>query len=342
MMWLSHAVCTLLFAAADPPDWLERAVDSVLDPASYGFWGLQSNVFGLLAVILVSLICGAVGSLVVGNRMAFFSDALAHTAFAGISVGFLVALFVGVLDRPGAFFDWATPIMVVFGILVGLAIAYVRETTALSSDTVIGVFFAGAMGFGAMLLTSIRQMGNFLNPEDFLFGAPATVRSGNLQVLFVLTVLTAAVLGLLYNQLLFTTFNPSLARSRRVWVRLCNYLFIALLALIINICLRTVGALLINALLIVPAATACNLCRNLRQLFWVTVGVCLAVGVSGYLLAWRLRVVFPDGRKLSFGAGGTIVVLSVVLFFLSLAVAAARRRGNRRPGGQPLKTPAAP
>jgi zinc transport system permease protein len=342
MIALSNVIFSFVLAVADEADWLERTIDWVLtliphDP--YGVWSLRTTTIGLLAVILVSLICGGVGSLVIGNRMAFFSDALAHTAFAGISLGFVTALLLGFLNRSGDFFDWATPIMVVFGVLVGLAIAYVRDQTGLASDTVIGVFFAGAMGFGAMLLQGIGQLGRYFNPEDFLFGSPATIRSLHLQVLLVLAVLTAVVLGVLSNQLLFTTFNPSLARSRRVRVRLCNYLFIALLAIIINICLRTVGALLINALLIVPAATACNLCRNLRQMFWMTVGLSLAVGVSGYVLALHLRVPLSHGTHLSFGAGGTIVVLSVLLFFLSLAVAAGRRRGSRSPGQPALKTP---
>ncbi len=335
MTWL------LYLGALPDPDWLERAVQWVLglfphDP--YGFFGIQATVFGLLAVILVSLICGGVGSLVVGNRMAFFSDALAHTAFAGISLGFLTALFVGVLDR-GDFFKLATPIMVVFGILIGLGIAYVSERTSLANDTIIGVFFAGAMGFGAMLLKGISQLGRYFNPEDFLFGSPGTVDSLDVLILFVLAVVTAVLLGLLYNQLLFTTFNPSLARSRRVWVRLGSYLFIALLAVIVNVCLRTVGALLINALLIVPAATAANLSRNLRQMFWITVGLSLTVGVVGYVLAYHLKVPMPHGSQpLTFGSGGMIVVLSVVLFFGSLALAAfQRRRGSPTPADPPEK-----
>jgi zinc transport system permease protein len=319
----------------------------VIGPAPYTFFDSRSNLLGLLAVILVSLICGCVGALVVGNRMAFFCDALAHTAFAGISLGFLTALSVGVFEQGGDFFAWALPIMVVFGVLVGLAINYVRDNTALSSDTVIGVFFAGATGFGVMLLKGISQLGRYFNPEDFLFGSVLSVRAWHVELLFVLAVLTAGVLGLLYNQLLFTTFNRSLARSRRVWVRLCNYVFIGLLALIINLCLWTVGVLLINALLVVPAATASNLCRNLRQMFWVTVALSLGVGVSGHVLAYHLRVPLSGSREpLTFGSSGTIVVLSVVLFFLSLALTVwQRRRGvkEKAPGaGEPAcQTPAA-
>ena len=218
---ISLTAIYLLFAQASPyDDWLVRAIDGFIQaahPAPYSFLDSAPNILGLIAVILVSLVCGAVGSLVVGNRMAFFSDALAHTAFAGIALGFLTAILAGAVGRD--FFDWATPIMVVFGILVGLGIAYVQERTSLASDTVIGVFFAGAIGFGAMLLQGIAGLGIFYNAEDFLFGSVVTITPRDVKVLVLLAALTAAALALLYNQLLFTTFNPSLARSRRIPVR---------------------------------------------------------------------------------------------------------------------------
>jgi zinc transport system permease protein len=325
-------------SAADS-DWLERAIDTFCEqfrphdhPEFTTYLNMYSTVSGLLAILLVALVCGAVGSLVIGNRMAFFSDALAHCAFAGISLGFLTALFTGALQNGRVnFFDWATPIMVGFGITVGIAIAFVREKTSLSSDTVIGVFFAGAMGFGAMLLQGIAQFGkHYFEPEKFLFGTASAVSSSDLKLLFVLVLLTGVVLSFLYNQLLFTSFNPSLARTRRVPVRLCSYLFIVLLAIIINLCLKTVGALLINALLIVPAATAGNLVRNLRQMFWVTIGLAVTVGVTGHALSYHLRPRLPDGSRLQFGVGGLVVVLSVLLFFASMALVSLRRALNRK------------
>src|SRR5207248_6381394 len=159
----------------------------------------------------------------------------------------------------------------------GLGIAYVRERTALASDTVIGVFFAGAIGFGAMLFKALNAR-SYMTPENFLFGDPTYVSTVDLLALLVLTLLTGAVLAWIYNQLVFTSFNASLARSRRFSMRLCNYLFIVLLAVIVNLSLKTVGALLINALLVVPAATAGNLSRNLRQMFWLSLGLSLFVG----------------------------------------------------------------
>lgn len=313
----------------DPTQWLEAAIKAVtrLAPART-FLSYDFNVSGLLAVILVCLICGAVGSLVVGNRMAFFSDALAHCAFAGVALGLLIGVFVGA-RKDSDFYRWGLPVMMVgFGAMVGLGIAFVREKSALASDTVIGVFFAGAIGFGAMFFKLLNTQ-TFLSPEMFLFGDPLRVDRQNLFVLLVLTLVVFGVISWVFNPLVFTSFNVSLARSRRVRVRLCNYVFIVLLALIVNLCLTTVGALLINGMLIVPAATASNLCRNMRQLFLTTVALSLLVGVLGPWLSWEVAIKNPSGGDpIYFGWTGTIVVLGVLLFAVSLFVG-PRVRGKQ-------------
>jgi zinc transport system permease protein len=288
------------------------------------FWLDPLNTRPLIALVLVSLCCGAVGSLVVGSRMAFFSDALAHCAFAGVSVGFV--LFDLILVRLGLagkddFWDWVTPIMLAFGALIGCGIAYIRGRTTLASDTVIGVFFAGAIGLAAMLNRLFRRRELF-NLEDFLFGNPATVQPVHLYLLAGLVVLTFVTMALLYNKLLLDNFNSSLALSRRVPVFLCRYLFIVLLAVLVNLCLRFVGVMLINALLIVPAATAINCTRNLRQLFWLTVALSLFVPLAGQWLSWEVAVRYD----VDLGIPGTVVMVCVGLFLLSLVVGPAAGR----------------
>jgi zinc transport system permease protein len=311
--------------------WIEQAfiaLASLFPPDS--ILGNPAIIRGLFAVILVCIVCGAVGSLVVGNRMAFFSDALAHSAFAGVALGLLTGLVTGALRQRGFFTHVGIPlIMVGFGVLVGIGIVYVRERTTLASDTVIGVFFAGAIGFGAMLIQAIGS-NSFLSPESFLFGSPATVVPEDFVSLLVLTVVTLITLVWLYNSLVLSSFNASLARSRQIPLRLFNYLFIILLALIVNLTLKAVGALLINALLIVPAATAGNLSRNLRQMFWLSLGLSLSSGILGALLASSIPLRDPMGgsRPLYFGWGGTIVVVSVLLFFVSMVIG-PRLRGSR-------------
>ncbi|HYT94296.1 MAG TPA: metal ABC transporter permease [Gemmataceae bacterium] len=308
--------------------WLDKLILDIANLFPDGsYLSSNFNLAGLLAVILVSLICGAVGSLVVANRMAFFSDALAHCAFAGVALGLLLGLVSGA-TREEEVRPYVTLVMIVFGVAVGLGIAFVRESTLQSSDTVIGVFFAGSLGLGAIFL-KIGEAHKYYPPEDFLFGDLVFVRGHDLIVLFVLVVVTLAVLAWLYNDLVIVNFNRSLALSRRVRVRLCNYAFIILLALIVNLCLKSVGVLLINALLIVPAATGALVSRNLRQLFWWSVGLCVLAGIGGHWLSWELQYQGADGRPKMLGQSGSIVLLSVLLFFGTLSTRAILRAVRR-------------
>jgi zinc transport system permease protein len=313
--------------------WLDRAIDdlSLCFPEG-SFFRFSASLKGLFALILVCLCCGAVGSLVVGGRMAFFSDALAHCAFAGVSIGFLAYAFLAPSGQKGEnFWQWATPIMIAFGILVGCGIVYIRGQTGLASDTVIGVFFSGSVGLAAAI-QKLAQNRQLFSMEEFLFGNPVYVSGADLIALCFLLVLTVVVLVWVYNALLLGSFNRSLALSRRLPVRLANYVFVILLAVVVNLCLRAVGVMLINALLIVPAATAFNLSRNMRQLFWRTMLLSIAVTLAGEFVQWEAKARFD----IDLGIPGTIVLLSVALFFLSLLVvwrqrAVAERKRAKAP-----------
>ena len=297
--------------------WLDQILNSFAANFSEGsFFNQVFNLRAMLALALVSLTCGAVGSMVVGSRMAFFSDALAHCAFAGVSLGYVIfELFILGARPKEEFWEWVTPIMVIFGIAVGAGIAYVRGQTGLASDTVIGVFFAFSLGFAAMLKNIINDRSVF-SLEDFLFGDPLFVSASEILYMAGLAVFTWVFLFFFYNRMVFSSFNSSLALSRRYPVNLLYYLFVILLALIVNLCLRYVGVLLINALLIVPAATAFNLGRNLREVFWITVLLSVFVCLAGLGASWELQV--RSGIK--FGVSGTIVMLGVGLFFCSMIV----------------------
>lgn len=299
--------------------WINELVNAICQTVGFYFprsiYTFGPNVNALLAIILISVVCGSVGSLVVGNRMAFFSDALAHCAFAGVGLG----LLIGLLTNTGKdwFEIWITPIMIVFGALLGLGIALVREKTSQANDTIIGVFFAGAIGLGAVFLKA-GMARRYMPPENFLFGDLVSLKAEHLVELSLLSVGVLALLLLMYNSLVFASFSPTLARSRGIPLRVQSYIFIILLALIVNLCLKTVGVLLINAFLIVPAATAANVCRNMRQLFPVAIGLCLFAGVTGQNLSWNIgnwtREAFVPGES------GAIVVVAVGLYFLSILI----------------------
>lgn len=300
---------------SSPEHWLDGLLNSLAGQFPEGsFLNQAFNLRALLALGFVALACGGVGSLVVGNRMAFFSDALAHCAFAGVSLGYVLfeVFLLGVRPKE-EFWQWVTPIMVVFGVGVGAGIAYVRSQTGLASDTVIGVFFAFSLGFAAMLKNIINDRSVF-SLEDFLFGDPLFVSAPEIIYIACLAVVSWVFLFLFFNPLVFSSFNTSLALSRKIHVTLLYYLFVMMLALIVNLCLRYVGVLLINALLIVPAATAFNLGRDLRGVFWYTVIISLFVCLGGLGASWELQI----RTGVRFGVSGTIVMLSVFLFFLSM------------------------
>ena len=310
-----------------PVEWIDQLVAGLADIAGTQLFIVK----GVLVLLFVCTLCGMVGSMVVGNRMAFFSDAMAHSAFAGVALGFLSVAFL-VEDRKAsdALASWLVPlVMVLFGTLVGAGMVYVREQTSLAADTVIGVFFAFAIGFGAMLFRVLRDISTF-NPESFLFGSLLFVSPTDLLFLFVLVFLVGGLFAWRYNDLVFASFSPSLARTRRVSLRLNNYLFIILLALVVNLSIRAVGALLINALLVVPAAAASNVARNLRQMFWLTVLFCVGSGLLGFYLSTAVSVSIGGGAPVKFGPSGTIVVVCVGIFAFTAVVAGLRRRSPAR------------
>jgi zinc transport system permease protein len=317
-------------------EWIARLIHTIVEAAPEGtFFNNSWNVCALFALLLVAICCGSVGALVVGGRMAFLSDGLAHSSLAGVSIGFVLFQVFLAGHRPGdEFWSWVTPTMIVFGLLVGVAIVSVRERTGLSTDVVIGIVFAGSAGLAATLRKIFRNRALFVL-EDFLFGQPGLATPSELLALICVTVLTLIFLVWGYNLLLLSAFNHSLALSRRVPVRLVNYLFVALLAVLVNLCLRIVGAMLIGALLVVPAATAMNVSRNLRQLFGWTLILSLGVCLLGlFIPTWVNNATYRAGSRVEIGVPGTIVMLSVFLFFVSMLVGPwwrARRATAMRP-----------
>ena len=284
------------------------------------FFNSPLNVCALLAILLTGLACGSVGGLVVGNRMAFFSDALAHCAFAGVALGILFCLIAQVPQEQ--FRHWITPVMVGFGVVIGLLIAWVRDRTGLANDTVIGVFFAFAVGLGAVFMKLASQRIRVFNPESFLFGDPLLATPLDLLYLTCLLALCFAFLLRFYNEMILTSVSPSLALSRNIRVTLLRYLFVLLLGLLVNLCLQVAGILLINGLLIVPAAAAANLSRNLRQFFRWTIAITVAAGLGGQWLSWEISNRFD---RTDLGITGPIVVLCCAAFFLSMILGRSRQ-----------------
>lgn len=259
----------------------------------------------LLAVLLLAPMTAALGVSVITFRMAFFSDAIGHSAFAGVAIGLLLSL---------------DPLftMPAFGVLVGLCIMAVRRGSLLSADTSIGIVFSAVVAFGLAVVS--RAPGMSRSMTQFLYGDILTVSPAELGFLALLlpVLLVFAVVG--FNRLLLVALNPVMARAHGVRVAIWQYAFAAQLSLVVMLAVRAVGVLLVTALLIVPAATARHLARTAGGMFWWAQAVALFSGVSGLLLSAQ--------PWLGTASGATIILVSCACFLLSALW--ARRQGHRR------------
>lgn len=260
----------------------------------------------LLGLLLVAPMAAAMGVQVINFRMAFFADAIGHSAFAGVALGLIFAV------SP----SWTMPL---FGLAVGLAIMALQRRSSLSTDTVIGVVFAAVMAFGLAMVSRDRGVARDL--QRFLYGDILTITEPELLVLglLFLTVMVFQAWG--YNRLLYVSLNPVVASVHRVPVALCQYLFAGLLALVVMFSVWAVGVLLVTALLIVPAAAARNFARSAGSMFWWSLLISITAAVAGLLVSAQ------DWARTA--TGPTVVLCGFVWFLASQVVATFRRRGAR-------------
>jgi zinc transport system permease protein len=245
----------------------------------------------LLAVLLVSPLFGILGTMVVNNRMAFFSDTIGHSALTGIAVG----VIFGMQDPL-----WA---MVIFSILLAVGISLVKGSLEASTDTVIGVFSATAVALGIVLLS---RGGGFTRYSNFLIGDLLSVAPRDLVLLAVLLGLIIVFWFMLFNKLLLVSVNPSLALSRGVRVRWLETVFCVIMAVVVTVSIQWVGILIINSLLVLPAAAARNITRNMRQYHLCSLLITIISGIAGLVASYYWGT-----------ATGATIVLFAALFYIA-------------------------
>jgi zinc transport system permease protein len=279
---------------------LERGVKAFL-PEGWQRYSFMHRA--ILECLLIAPMCAAMGVKVVNFRMAFFSDAISHSAFAGVAFGFLLHEAVKQFN-----FDPRIA-MVVFGMMVGLGIAMVRRKTDLSNDTVIGVFFSTVVAVGIAIITSFPQ--HSAEFPKYLYGSILTLDAADLYLSAVLALAMLVFMVFSFNSLMLMGLNDELAHSRGLKVKAYDYLFAVLLALVIMALIRTAGILLVTALLVVPAAAARNLARSMSSMFWWATAIALVSSVAGTMAS------FSDALG-NIGTGAVIVIAAAAMFAMSL------------------------
>ena len=243
----------------------------------------------LLGVLLVTPIFGLLGTMIVNNRMAFFSDSLGHSALTGIAIGVILGI-----ENP----IWS---MLFFSVLITIAILVVKEANTASTDTIIGVFSSTAVALGIVILS---RNGGFTKYSVYLIGDLLSISPSDLLTLGIVFVVVIALWVVIFNKLLLASMNQSLASSRGINVRLYEYLFAMIMAVIVTISIQWVGILIISSLLILPAASSRNIAKNMRQYHVYSVLIALISGVSGLILSYFWGT----------ATGATIVLISSVFF----------------------------
>lgn len=267
-------------------------IETVL-PFSFARFDFMKNA--LLAVLLVTPLFGMLGTMAVNNKMAFFSDALGHSALTGIAIG--VALGIG------------DPLvcMLTFGIVFGLAIRKVKSGTKASSDTVISVFSSVSMALGIVILSG---SGGFAKYSSYLIGDILTVSPAYVGLMAVVLAGTYIVWCFIYNDLLLLSVNPSLSASRGIKNALTENIFVVILAVAVMLSIKQIGILTTNSLLILPAAAARNVSSNSRQYLVLSTVISLFCGIAGLVIS------FYAGTA----AGATMVLIAAAVYFVTYFV----------------------
>lgn len=252
----------------------------------------------LLAVILISPLFALLGCMVINNQMAFFSEAIGHAALTGIAIGILAGL-----GNP----IWS---MIVVAVLLAFAITFLRHRSAASADTIIGLVMSFAVALGVVLLS---RGGGFAKYSGYLIGDILTITPA--EIAGAAAMLAGGILlwVFLFNRFFLTFLNRPLAKSRGINVWLAEGIFSAAVAIVVTVSIPWIGLLVINSLLILPAAAARNLARNLAQYHALAVGISLISGILGLIGSYYWNT----------ASGATIVLVAMFFFVISLAV---RRR----------------
>lgn len=274
-------------------------MDSLLfAPLAYPFM-----VRGLLAVVMVGVVCAAVGTYVVLRGMAFFGDALAHAILPGLAVGYLISG-----RARGPLFWWG----LLTAVLTAIAIGAVGKRTQMKEDTAIGIIFAGMFALGIALISTVRSYA--VDLAHFLFGDVLSVATGDLVLIAIFGGLVLLTIAAFFKEFLVLSFDPVLAATLRLPATLLHYLLLILIAVAVVVSLRTVGVALMVAMLVTPAATAYLLTRRLLPMMALAAFIGALSGVVGLYLSYYVSV----------ASGAAIVLVCTALFLLALLFAPGR------------------
>ena len=256
---------------------------------------LQYNFMknALLAVLLLAPLFGLTSTMIVTGRMSFFSDALGHSAFTGIAIGSLFGIVA------------PTYAAVIFCVVFALLFCYVRSKSNQAADTLIGVFSSTAVALGIFVATLGGE--SFTKYNKYLIGDILSVTPSQIGVLALVVVGVFLFFVFYANRLTLTSIYPQLASSRGIMTGFTQTIFTVAIAVTVTLAISWVGLLILNSLLVLPAAASRNMSKNLRSYAGLSVLFALIAGIFGLCISYYLGT----------SAGASICLVLALLFVLS-------------------------
>ena len=261
-------------------------------------WDFMKNA--LLAIVLMAPLFGLMSTMIVTGRMSFFSDALGHSAFTGIAIGCICGV---------AFPQW---VAIAFSIAFALLFSYVRSRSNQAADTLIGVFSSTAVALGIFIAT--WNGGSFTKYNKYLIGDILSITPGEIGALALVFVGVAVFWVLYSNRLTLSSIHPQLASSRGIPAHLSQAVFTTAIAVVVTLTIPSVGLLILNSLLILPAAAARNVSKNLKQYHLFSVVFALVAGLGGLVASYHLGT----------SAGAAISLMMALIFAITFCLRKVR------------------
>jgi zinc transport system permease protein len=269
---------------------LYKLIEAVL-PFQWMGYDFMKNAF--LAILIITPLFGILGTMIVNNQMAFFSDALGHSALTGMAIG----VVFGISDTNIS--------MVLFAIAFAIALNQIKRRKSASTDTIISVFSSLSIALGLVILS---KGGNFSKYSGLLVGDILSITPKEILLLLGIFIITIIFWCVSFNKLHAISINETLAKSKNINAALIDNVFVIIIALIVMLSIKWVGILIINALLILPAAASRNIASNMREYHLFSVLISIFSGILGLILSYYN----------STATGPTIVIISAGIFFLTL------------------------
>ncbi len=277
-------------------DVIYNVLETIM-PFEFMTFTFMKNAF--LAIILVSPIFAILGTMIVNKKMAFFSDALGHSALAGIAIGMLLGITNINIS------------MIIFAVVFALLLNIIKSKTTYGADTIISVFSSIAIALGLAILA---QSGDFNKYSSYLIGDILSINQSEILYLVIAFVLVLVFWIFMFNKINAVTINPALAKTKGIKTKVVDNIFAVVIAIMVMISIRWIGILLINSMMILPAASSRNVAKNMRSYYAYAIIFGLVSGIAGLIISYFINI--PTGPM--------IVIILGIIYFITFIIKKVR------------------